>query len=193
MFCLVYNNYHNSRYRPFTLAKAFFTFAGRLSLMSAQSIYPADTLQYRPYPHLQPNDSEDFKGSSDTLINVNGLPHAANSRHQTFSVSTPTNSRIQRGLSIPLSKFSSKQSDETHETSCAYPPVAPPPVDTPSLWQRVSAICLPSCLRFLRALLDCTRVHCLPFLCCDSPNRDRGGSCHRGRVILKGTTNHASQ
>lgn len=112
--------------------------------MSAQKSYPADTLQHRPYPHLQPSeDSEDFKASYDTLIDVNGLPYAANSRYQTFTITTPTTSTLQRGPSQPSSKvFSTKQSDDTHETSCSYPPVVAP-VDLPSLWQRVGAISYP--------------------------------------------------
>jgi hypothetical protein len=118
--------------------------------MSTQNNYPADTLQHRPY---QPNGSQKF-ASSDELIDVKGLPSTTNSRHQS---TTPAASRLQRGLSIPLSKFSSNQSDDTHETSCAYPPVvSPPEVDAPSIWQRVNAIFFPSPLRFLLALLDST-------------------------------------
>ena len=107
--------------------------------MSTQTNYPADTLQHRPYPHLQSDDSKD---SCDTLIDVNGLPYTSNSRHQTFTIGTPTTSRLERGFSIPLSKYSSKQSDDTHETSSSQPPVVthPSEVDVPSLWQRVSRI-----------------------------------------------------
>lgn len=109
-------------------------------VMSTQNNHLADTLQHRPYPHIQSNDSKEFEGSCDTLIDVNGLPYTSNSRHQTFTVATPTTSRLQRGFSIPLSKFSSKQSDDTHETSGSHPSVVSPPseVDVPSLWQRVS-------------------------------------------------------
>lgn len=106
--------------------------------MSTHSSYPADTLQHRPYPHLQ---SDDLKDSCDTLIDANGLPYASNSRHQTFTIETPTTSRLQRGLSIPLSKFSSKESDDTHETSGSQPPVVTPSeVAVPSLWKRVSGV-----------------------------------------------------
>ena len=110
--------------------------------MSTQNNHLADTLQHRPYPHLQSNDSKEFEASCDTLIDVNGLPYTSNSRHQTFTIATPTTSRLQRGLSIPLSKFSSKQSDDTHETLGSHPPAVSPPseVDTPSLWQRVNGI-----------------------------------------------------
>jgi len=102
--------------------------------MSTQTNYPADTLQHRPYPHLQSDNSKD---SCDTLIDVNGLPYTSNSRHQTFSIGSPTTSRLQRGISIPLSKYSSKISDDTHEAS--QPPVVTQPseVDVPSLWQRI--------------------------------------------------------
>jgi len=106
--------------------------------MSAQNNYPADTLQHRLHPHLQPDDSEEFKGSSETLIDGNGLPYATNSRHQTFTVASPTTSSLHGGLSIPLTKFSSKHSDDTQETSCEYPPVvSQPEVDMPSFWQRI--------------------------------------------------------
>ena len=117
--------------------------------MSTQTNYPADTLQHRPYPHIQSDDSKD---SCDTLIDVNGLPYTSNSRHQTFTIGSPTTSNFQRGLSIPLSKFSTKQSDDTHETSSSQPPVTPQPeVDVPSLWQRVSGISLFSsvCISYL--------------------------------------------
>ena len=159
--------------------------------MLAQNNYPADTLQHRLHPHLQPNESEEFKGSSETLIDGNGLPYATNSWHQTFTIASPTTSSLHGGLSIPLTKFSSKHSDDT---SCEYPPVvSQPEVDMASFWQRVSAIVFPFCLHFSLALLDSARVHCLPFLCCDSPNRDRRRPCHRGRAVFEGTTNHASQ
>jgi uncharacterized protein (DUF983 family) len=106
--------------------------------MSAQNNYPADTFQHRSrsYPHLQPNDFEEFKGSSDTLVDGNGLPYTT--RHQNSTVATPTTSSLHGGLSVPLTKFSSKHSDDTHETSCEYPPVvSPPEVDMPSVWQRI--------------------------------------------------------
>ena len=155
-----------------------------------------DSLQYRPYPHLQPNeDSEDFKASYDTLIDGNGLPYSASSRHQTFTIASPTTSSLQRGISLPQTSkmFSSKQSDDTHETSCTYPPVvSPAEVDAPNLWQRVDTMFLQSCLCFSFPLLDFTRVYGLPFLCCDSPYRDRDRSCHRGRAIHEVTTNHAN-
>ena len=111
-------------------------------VMSTQTNYPAGTLQHRPYPHLQSNDSKEFDASYDTLIDVNGPPYTSNSRHQTFTIATPTTSCLQQGLSIPLSKLSSKQSDDTHETSGSQPPVVthPSEVDVPSLWQRVSGI-----------------------------------------------------
>jgi len=104
--------------------------------MSTQTNYPADTLQHRLYPHLQSDDSKD---SCDTLTDVNGLLYTPNSRHQTFTIGTPTTSRLERGFSIPLSKFSSKLSDDTHETSSSQPPVVTQPseVDVPSLWQRI--------------------------------------------------------
>ena len=130
-------------------------------IMSTQTTnYPADTLQHRPYPHIQ---SDDLKDSCDTLIDVNGLPYTSNSRHQTFTIGTPTTSNFQRGLSIPLSKFSSKLSDDTHETSSSQPPVTPPPeVDVPSLWQRVSGTSLLFCLHFL---INClTRLSPSPLL-----------------------------
>ena len=50
-------------------------------------------------------------------------------------------------------------------------------------------ISLPFCLRFSLALLDCARVHCLPFLCCNGSNWDRDRPCHRGRAVFEGTTN----
>lgn len=109
-------------------------------VMSTHTNYPADTLQHRPYPHLQSNDSKDFDVSSDTLIDVNGLPYTSNSRHQTFTIATPTGSRLQRGISIPLSKFPSKQSDDTHETAISSPVTHPPETDVPSLWKRVSRV-----------------------------------------------------
>jgi hypothetical protein len=111
-----------------------------LVVMSTQNNHLAETLQHRPYPHLQSNDSKDFEASFDTLIDVNGLPYTSNSRHQTFTLATPTTSRLQRGLSVPLSKFSSKQSDDTHETSGSHPPVVSPEVEVPGLWQRVTGI-----------------------------------------------------
>jgi len=92
-----------------------------------------DSLQHRPYPHLQSEneDSEDFKASSDTLlVDVNGLPY---SRHQTLASPTTSSQRDIQASKI----FSSKRSDDTHETSCTYPPVPSAEVDAPNLWQRI--------------------------------------------------------
>ncbi|KDR84785.1 hypothetical protein GALMADRAFT_289380 [Galerina marginata CBS 339.88] len=106
--------------------------------MSAQDIY--QDRQHTPY--LQPNSSrtqEDFKASYDDLIDDYAAPYQNNVRHQTFSIGTPTQTH-HRATSIPLSKadFASKQSDDTHDTSYAYPPAVPTKeVDTRSFWQKV--------------------------------------------------------
>ena len=46
-----------------------------------------------------------------------------------------------------------------------------------------------SCSRFSLALLDFTRVHSLPFICCHSPYRDHDRPCHRGRAVFESATN----
>ncbi|KAF8168309.1 hypothetical protein B0H34DRAFT_647127 [Crassisporium funariophilum] len=111
--------------------------------MSAHKAYPDEPSQNRPY--LQPNSDsnhDDFKASYDDLIDDYSAPYAANSRHQTFAVGTPMSPQAHhRGNSIPLSNkaaFSSKQSDETHDTSYAYPPAIPvKEVDNRTLWQKI--------------------------------------------------------
>lgn len=109
--------------------------------MSAQNTYPANQV-HSPYLQTQPAATqEDFKASYDDLIDDYSEPYAANARHQTFTVGTP-NQTHHRGPSIPLSSksvFTSKQSDDTHETSYGYPPAVPPKeIDTRSFWQKVS-------------------------------------------------------
>ncbi|KAF8805646.1 hypothetical protein BYT27DRAFT_7258026 [Phlegmacium glaucopus] len=54
------------------------------------------------------DDSEDFKASYDTLIDLNGQPYAATSGHQTFTIATPTTSGHQRVPSLPLRKISGR-------------------------------------------------------------------------------------
>ena len=154
---IVYLSYISCNY-TFTVRTTVTVFTHRL--MSTQTNYPADTLQHRLYPHLQSDDSKD---SCDTLIDVNGQPYTPNSRHQTFTIGTPTTSRLERGFSIPLTKISSKLSDDTHETSSSQPPVVTQPseLDVPSLWQRV-VDCLSS---VLSAFLTClTRLSPSPLL-----------------------------
>ncbi|KAF8203261.1 hypothetical protein BJ912DRAFT_943417 [Pholiota molesta] len=101
--------------------------------MSAQNTYSANQV-HSPYLQTQPAATEeDFKASYDDLIDDYSEPYAANARHQTFTVGTP-NQTHHRGTSIPLSSksvFTSKQSDDTHETSSyGYPPAVPKEIDT---------------------------------------------------------------
>lgn len=89
-------------------------------------------------PYRPPQD--EFKASYDDLIDEYSAPYAANARHQTFAVGTPTQAH-QRGHSIPLSNnsaFASKQSDDTHDTAYNYPPAVPvKEIDTRSFWQKI--------------------------------------------------------
>ncbi|KAF9480473.1 hypothetical protein BDN70DRAFT_979378 [Pholiota conissans] len=109
--------------------------------MSAQTPYSANHA-HSPYLQTQPAATEeDFKASYDDLIDDYSTPYTANARHQTYTVGTP-NQTHHRGPSIPLSSksaFTSKQSDDTHETSAyGYPPAVPPKeVDTRSFWQKI--------------------------------------------------------
>ena len=93
---------------------------------------------------------DEFKASYDDLIDEYSAPYAANARHQTFAVGTPTQAH-QRGHSIPLSNnsaFASKQSDDTHDTAYNYPPAVPvKEIDTRSFWQKAMSSL------FLRLLL----------------------------------------
>ncbi|PPQ98269.1 hypothetical protein CVT26_013537 [Gymnopilus dilepis] len=110
--------------------------------MSANGLYSQSSHpQHSPY--LQPTPSttqEDFKASYDDLIDEYAAPYATNTRHQTFAIGSPPSSH-QRSDSIPLTAkgaYTSKQSDDTHETSYAYPPpVAAKEVDPRSFWQKV--------------------------------------------------------
>ncbi|CAA7264722.1 unnamed protein product [Cyclocybe aegerita] len=110
--------------------------------MSAQrTAYPDQQPPNHPYLDPQPGRTEeDVKASYDDLIDDYSTPYAANSGHQTFTVGTPGQSH-RRTASITLSgkgAFSSKQSDETHETSYNYPPVgASKEVDTRSFWEKI--------------------------------------------------------
>ncbi|KAF9557869.1 hypothetical protein CPC08DRAFT_819656 [Agrocybe pediades] len=106
--------------------------------MSAHSAYPSTRT---PYLHPDPSATqEDFKASYDDLIDEYSTPYTANSNHKTFALQTSSQGHLRRS-SIPLSSkgaFTSAQSDDTHDTSCSYPPVVPTKeVDTRSLWQKI--------------------------------------------------------
>ncbi|KIM48406.1 hypothetical protein M413DRAFT_230767 [Hebeloma cylindrosporum] len=107
--------------------------------MSAHNAHPAEST-YRPYLQPAAPSQDEFKASYDDLIDEYSAPYAANARHQTFAVGTPTETH-KRGLSIPLSNssaFASKQSDDTHDTAYNYPPAVPvKEVDTRSVWQKI--------------------------------------------------------
>ncbi|KAG5639314.1 hypothetical protein H0H81_004516 [Sphagnurus paluster] len=87
-------------------------------------------------------EHEDYKASSDNLIDEFAQPFTANANHQTFAVETPMSTH-RRGPSFPLNKSfsSSKQSDDTsHEplSNVSYPPLTPTKeTDTRSLWQKI--------------------------------------------------------
>lgn len=105
--------------------------------MSAHRSHPAES----PYPYLQPTapSQDEFKASYDDLIDEYSSPYAANARHQTFAVGTPTQNH-KRVHSIPLSNnsaFASKHSDDTLDTAYNYPPAVPvKDIDTRSVWQK---------------------------------------------------------
>jgi hypothetical protein len=110
--------------------------------MSAQNAYSNAPRQHTPYLFSQPSTTqEDFKASYDDLIDEYAAPYEAIVRHQTFAIISPQQQSHHRGHSIPLSNkaaYASKQSDDTHETSYAYPPPVPvKEVDTRSFWQKV--------------------------------------------------------
>ncbi|KAG2023799.1 hypothetical protein CC2G_001414 [Coprinopsis cinerea AmutBmut pab1-1] len=92
------------------------------------------------YPH---SSEEDLKAPYDELIDGYSAPYAPNSGHQTYTIggaaTHPTSHR--RGNSQPMKNFpfSSKQSEETHETmSSTYPPLTPAKeADKRTLWQKI--------------------------------------------------------
>jgi hypothetical protein len=109
--------------------------------MSAQNPYSGAPRQHTPYLLSQSSTTEeDFKASYDDLIDEYAAPYETNVRHQTFAITSPAQNH-HRGNSIPLSNkaaYTSKQSDDTSETSYAYPPPVPvKELDTRSFWQKI--------------------------------------------------------
>jgi hypothetical protein len=85
---------------------------------------------------------DDYKASYDDLIDEYSSPYVANSRHQTFTITSPDSDGHRRDPSVPFGSknMSSKQSDDmSHEPlSHAYPPLPPTKdADSQSLWQKV--------------------------------------------------------
>lgn len=92
--------------------------------------------------HFQHPVHDDYKASYDDLIDEYAAPYTANSRHQTFTLDSPTSHGHRRVPSVPLGSKGSpfKQSDDMfHESlSHEYPPLPPTKeVDSRSLWQKI--------------------------------------------------------
>lgn len=112
--------------------------ANKLSFPSQNSLPDHN---YRP--NLQPplhdeyNTADDYKASYDDLIDE----YSNNSHHAALPTSPHAQALHQRAFSIPLkSPFSSKHSDDTHDTAhVVYPPQpVPKEPEPPGFWQKVS-------------------------------------------------------
>ncbi|KXN83564.1 UPF0658 Golgi apparatus membrane protein C23H3.04 [Leucoagaricus sp. SymC.cos] len=127
---------------------------------------------YSQTPHLQPplhdhyNNPEEPKASYDDLIDqYSSDPYSANSNHNTYTIDPHGNANLfphQRGPSLPFSSsknpFSSKHSDDTHETAqIVYPPqpLAKQP-DALGFWQKILPDSIACRLYVLAVLVETT-------------------------------------
>jgi len=132
--------------------------------MSAHTPYLEDSPQAQRSFHALHTQGQhpDYKASYDDLIDEYAAPFAANSRHQTYSVETPTTNNQHRGpypmghKSISSWKLSE---DTSHEPSqhVSYPPLPPmKEADTRSLWQKILPESLACRLYVITVLVETT-------------------------------------
>ncbi|KAF7784746.1 hypothetical protein Agabi119p4_911 [Agaricus bisporus var. burnettii] len=130
--------------------------ANKLSFPSQNSLPDHN---YRP--NLQPplhdeyNTADDYKASYDDLIDE----YSNNSHHAALPTSPHAQAPHQRAFSIPLkSPFSSKHSDDTHDTThVVYPPQpVPKEPEPPGFWQKIMPDSIACRLYVLVVLIETT-------------------------------------
>lgn len=139
-------NNHITYFCVSTRTHSFCSWTFVLSIRPRMSAYPYPN-DTRHQSYLQSDFDEDVKIPDDDLVDPHATPFSPISRHQTYVLGTPLKqqpSSLERSPSLPLSSvgYTSKQSNETYDTSYNYPPTpSQKGVDTPSLWERVCLHC----------------------------------------------------